>query len=508
MNIFISHSSSQKPLVRDIAKCLPKWIKIWVDEYELNYGDELSASLQHAIEDNVDYVLVIITKDSIGSSWVKKEVNWALSYEEQLGRTFVIPIVVGLPTNKLKEFGLNERLAINIHDYTEVGIKSISDKLILSLSRLIDKRLLELKTGCLISSFNDTINDIVNNLQKVPYEYQDKVEALLLRDLSIASQFARFGEIHIYPSVYYRMLLENISMADENTEVLAISLLKSAIWSNLDDQIEYARKNFQAVQKGAAIKRLFLVVPEEDQSFRSIIEEQSKNKINVKINRPSLNSTAHLEDCVIFKNGANAIVLIGHQDRENPKGGLLSARVIISQKRCLNYIDEFNKAWDISEKSLGELSTISYSDAPGKEMIVYSLNEAVISCADAASARGIPLESELKSLILETSKGRFVVHIPGDGLVDLRRVKNFLDVKEAYVLDPELLASDYDLSPGRVSAVLEPVWSLPHLVSKRLLTLNAVYTNNKTFFGYFKFAPTILMQAKRSEIGEFEKTIG
>jgi hypothetical protein len=36
----------------------------------------------------------------------------------------------------------------------------------------------------------------------------------------------------------------------------------------------------------------------------------------------------------------------------------------------------------------------------------------VVSCADAALAKGIPIASELKTIILETSVGVHAVHVP------------------------------------------------------------------------------------------------
>lgn len=313
-------------------------------------------------------------------------------------------------------------------------------------------------------------------------------------------------ERYIYPSDYYRMLHEKICTVPKGTEVLAISLLRPNIWQNLEDQKEYAKKNYQAIERGVKIKRIFLVQPKDDNDSQSVIDEQKQHNIEVRVNRPRLNSTAHLEDFVIFKEGKKNLVLIGHQDRDNPKGGLLSARVIISPKRAKSYLNDFNRAWGSSDETLEAITSLPVSFAPGLNMKTFKLESPVISCEDAAKARGIQLVNELKSLLLETSKGRYVVHLPADGQVDLRRVKNFLNVKEAYILDPELLVADYDLSRGRICAVLEPIWSLPHLVSKRLLSLKEIYTNNKTRIGYFKFSPNILMQAENSNLGDFEKT--
>ncbi len=136
-------------------------------------------------------------------------------------------------------------------------------------------------------------------------------------------------------------------------------------------------------------------------------------------------------------------------------------------------------------------------------MRVYKLNQAVISCEEAAKARNVPLKNELKTLILATSTGFVAVHLPGDGVLALRAVKNSLETKEACLADPEDLAK-IGITAGTVSAVLDPVWSMPHLITKRVLTLDFVTTNNGTKTAYFNFDPIILLKSSKYLMGEYE----
>jgi prolyl-tRNA editing enzyme YbaK/EbsC (Cys-tRNA(Pro) deacylase) len=122
------------------------------------------------------------------------------------------------------------------------------------------------------------------------------------------------------------------------------------------------------------------------------------------------------------------------------------------------------------------------------------LGRPVISCEDAASARGIPLCNELKTLIVETSAGLIAAHIPGDRTLSLRAVKEVLETEQASLSSPDNLRS-LGLTPGTVSAILDPVWSLPHLIDRAVLGLEFVATNNKTTTGYFRFDPQILITA-------------
>ncbi len=76
---------------------------------------------------------------------------------------------------------------------------------------------------------------------------------------------------------------------------------------------------------------------------------------------------------------------------------------------------------------------------------------------------------------------------------------------EAYLADPEDLLDVLGLSAGTVSAVLEPVWSLPHLASRRLLDLPQVMTNNGTRTGYFAFDPAVLLEAADVVVDDIQR---
>jgi prolyl-tRNA editing enzyme YbaK/EbsC (Cys-tRNA(Pro) deacylase) len=141
--------------------------------------------------------------------------------------------------------------------------------------------------------------------------------------------------------------------------------------------------------------------------------------------------------------------------------------------------------------------------APGLGLASQPLDREVVSCVEAAAAKRIPLRHELKSLVLDTSRGTVVVHIPGDMQLSLRKVKRQLTVEEAFVAPPERMAA-LGLIPGTVCAVLDPVWSLPALVSRAVLSLDFVSTNNGTRCGYFRFAPEILLTAASVTLGRFE----
>lgn len=132
------------------------------------------------------------------------------------------------------------------------------------------------------------------------------------------------------------------------------------------------------------------------------------------------------------------------------------------------------------------------------------LNHQVVSCGEAATAKGIPLVNELKSLILETSKGLYIVHIPGNKYLDLRKVKTFINTNEAYLASKEVLTS-LEVQPGTVTPFSNNIWNLRQLISEEILNLKFVSTNNGKLDEYISFPPTLLLKIPNVYVGNFSR---
>jgi TIR domain len=90
--VFLSHSSLDKPFVTRLAiDLLKSGIPVWFDKWEMDTGDSLLESIADGISDTTRLVLVL-SKNSIGSSWVKRELRIALEKEERVGGTFLLPV--------------------------------------------------------------------------------------------------------------------------------------------------------------------------------------------------------------------------------------------------------------------------------------------------------------------------------------------------------------------------------------------------------------------------------
>ena len=93
-DLFLSHSSKDKPFARKLAERLAKaGADVWLDEAELQVGDSLLQKLALAIHE-VDFVTVVISTNSVDSDWVNKELQLAMARELAGNKKVVHPILI------------------------------------------------------------------------------------------------------------------------------------------------------------------------------------------------------------------------------------------------------------------------------------------------------------------------------------------------------------------------------------------------------------------------------
>lgn len=126
----------------------------------------------------------------------------------------------------------------------------------------------------------------------------------------------------------------------------------------------------------------------------------------------------------------------------------------------------------------------------------------VVTCRQAARAKNINTENELKTLILSTSNGYVALHICGNRQANLRDIKTALNCKQASLASPKELA-DLGLIPGAICPIIEPIWDFNHFISKHVLSLKYVSTNDGTRDGYYTFNPRVLLLSNNYKLGIF-----
>ena len=95
--LFISHSHRNKPIARQIFKYLKDNSEnVWLDENEILVGDSIPSKIQEGLSSS-DFVLVLLSSDSVKSGWVQREVESKLSHEISTGEIHVLSVLCEKP---------------------------------------------------------------------------------------------------------------------------------------------------------------------------------------------------------------------------------------------------------------------------------------------------------------------------------------------------------------------------------------------------------------------------
>jgi len=179
MKIFLSHSSKNKPLVREVKSYLPEHLRLWIDEKDILVGDNITGSIKEAIKTNSDFLIVFLDAYAIKSSWVIKELSWAIEHEKQINRTFILPVV--LESEILSEqlpFELSSRKYLTCYDYNENTIKLLADNIMSELfgwlSRDLDHKIIHHDDSSLkiLNEADQFVAKVADQVRLIVYSYR------------------------------------------------------------------------------------------------------------------------------------------------------------------------------------------------------------------------------------------------------------------------------------------------------------------------------------------------
>ena len=140
MKIFFSHSSRDKPLIREIRNHLPNYVKTWLDEEELLLGQNVENSIFEAIKSS-GFVVLFLSEDALESEWVQKELSMSLEHEKKVGHDFILPVLLADVWERVQPPEFQQRRYIKCFDLSDAGVKAFSELLSSEIFRLLIDRL-------------------------------------------------------------------------------------------------------------------------------------------------------------------------------------------------------------------------------------------------------------------------------------------------------------------------------------------------------------------------------
>jgi hypothetical protein len=125
MRVFLCHSSSDKPVVKQVASHFPEAIQSWLDEREMKVGEDIKQALATAIQSS-SFLIPFISGRSIASEWVQHELQLAMS-REAASKIVIMPILIEA-IQDLPDY-LRERKCLTLIDRSESAVRAVAKKI-------------------------------------------------------------------------------------------------------------------------------------------------------------------------------------------------------------------------------------------------------------------------------------------------------------------------------------------------------------------------------------------
>jgi len=126
--VFLSHSHFDRHFVNRLANDLRRYgVKVWVDEAEMLVGDSLIEKLRAGI-DSMDYLLAVISRHSVKSTWVRREIDVAMTQEIEGRKVKVLPLLIDdcdLPGFLMGKLYADFRKPVKYNDGLEALLKRL-----------------------------------------------------------------------------------------------------------------------------------------------------------------------------------------------------------------------------------------------------------------------------------------------------------------------------------------------------------------------------------------------
>ena len=121
--VFLSHSSKDAAALKKLVKVLRGHeIKVWYSEKHIRGATQWHDEIGNALK-KCDWLVVLLTPDSVKSKWVRREVHYALRsdrYEERL-----IPLIVKRCDVDELSWVLSGLQTITLSDRWKKGVKEL-----------------------------------------------------------------------------------------------------------------------------------------------------------------------------------------------------------------------------------------------------------------------------------------------------------------------------------------------------------------------------------------------
>ncbi len=144
-SIFISHSSQDLQFARLLQRRLQgQGVDAWLDDLQLHVGDALTDTIARALKQH-DYLIVVLSRASVASKWVNKEITLARNGKGRRRKATIVPVLLDRQALKKLPQALRDLKYVDFstRQFFEVALAQVMELIGHGLSRLPKKRGIE-----------------------------------------------------------------------------------------------------------------------------------------------------------------------------------------------------------------------------------------------------------------------------------------------------------------------------------------------------------------------------
>jgi hypothetical protein len=213
---FISHSSEDLPFARRLEERLrAQGIDVWLDDLQLKPGDVLTETIARAVKRH-DFLIVVLSKASLASEWVRREMRMAGPRKPGGRGARVVPVLLQRPAAALLPRSLRGTKYVDFSDHKtfEIGLAQLLDLMddgTLGIERRMKLERIEFIHGDQLTAA------LKRNIERILINYQAYTHRFGFRSRNGAFEmsFDTTTEFISYYDQVYDRIVTNIDYAGE-----------------------------------------------------------------------------------------------------------------------------------------------------------------------------------------------------------------------------------------------------------------------------------------------------
>ncbi|GEM_PF-1362415 len=267
---FISHASEDKEQVaRPLALQLKRYgLKIWYDEFSLNIGDSLSASIDYGLSIS-DYGIVVISKKFFEKNWPRQELRALITKQVTLNKKIILPIWHNISKKEIEHYSpiLADTIAANSNE----GIENIATRLYKEI------RVYNFTSDTMLKNDVSSLIKSIEERESLLKETEEELVLVILTKIYLIANGYRNMFISFWP--FHQLLSSNGKEREKLDKIIAILIGRKFVVSKALGTISITHHGIKKTEELLEDSSKKDSVSQPASQFLPLIGEVEKSKV-------------------------------------------------------------------------------------------------------------------------------------------------------------------------------------------------------------------------------------